>query len=144
MVWKSNLHTYDVSLYEAKVARESLNETGIEPHQRQSTGTSQITTTNASDQSILIDPRQSMAYNNRDENFQVLESEYIKQHSSTHTTSSPSTTNSSKSTSDSLSSNASSLLNFPKSKSSFFDDFTNSPNKKSLQNCSTNSSSKYF
>lgn len=116
------------------MAGESLNESGIVPHQKQQTAISNITTTNSSDQSIIIDPRQSMAYNNRDENFQVLESEFIK-HTTPHITSSPC---SASSIGDST--NTSSLLKFPKPKNRFFDDYASTSNKKSL----SNTSSKYF
>lgn len=120
------------------MAREVLSESGIEPHQQPSSACS-LTTTNNSDQSILIDPRQSLAYNNRDENFQVLESEYIK-NPITHTSLSPSPKSCTSASESLCTNNSSSLLNFPKNKSSFFEDYTSSPNKKQLQS----SSSKYF
>ena len=130
LVWKSNLHTYDISLYEAKLAREPLNESGVLPHQPQ-TAVCNTTTTNSSDQSIIIDSRQSVAYNKRDENFQVLESEFIK-HNTHHITSSPCSTASA--------TEQSSLLKFPKNKNNFFDDYPTSSSKKSF----SNASSKYF
>lgn len=61
-------------MHEAKLNRDtfSLNESGIEPHHHHTT------LKNTSDQSILIDPRQSVAYKQRDENLQVVDSEYTK------------------------------------------------------------------
>ena len=112
------------------MAREPLNESGVVPHQSQ-TAVCNVTTTNSSDQSIIIDSRQSVAYNKRDENFQVLESEFIK-NTTHHITSSPCSTASA--------TDQSSLLNFPKKKNSFFDDYPTSSNKKNF----SNASSKYF
>ncbi|XP_037936482.1 POC1 centriolar protein homolog [Teleopsis dalmanni] len=59
LVWKSNLHTFDFSQFQAKVNETTCSKNALN--------------TSASDQSILIDPRGTNTYNEQDENLQVLD-----------------------------------------------------------------------
>jgi len=76
LVWQSNLHTYDASQFEAKsaLASSSCESSGVSSKQSEGSSTSK-----SNDLSIRIDPRQSLAYQLSEENFQVLDSKHSTQ-----------------------------------------------------------------
>uniref|UniRef100_A0A034VQ58 POC1 centriolar protein-like protein n=1 Tax=Bactrocera dorsalis TaxID=27457 RepID=A0A034VQ58_BACDO len=75
LVWKSNLHTFDANSFRSKQAsfqkENSVSSLAAAPHNSVVDTDSKIC-----DDTILIDPRHSVAYKMRDENFQVLDSQY--------------------------------------------------------------------
>lgn len=73
-MWQSNLHTYDASQFETKSA---LASSGCETSAASSSKQSSASDAKSNDLSIRIDPRQSLAYQALDEDFQVLDSRHL-------------------------------------------------------------------